>query len=366
MLKYVTYQHNPIEPHSWPVAECYRWDNEEPILSGWQPYPVPPWPVLRPCRKTARKASIRFKWYDLTAKRAMDRVLCETPETMDGVLGTASRFGFLGYASHWHTNDEFSFPLDGGNHVDERSRPIDSRIEGTWRIDRRGRTTGLYRDAAEGEPFEYWRYHISRLKTLASVRAMIDSRDVNGLRELAASRPSFGPDYDYHLANLREPFEWYVFHQWSKHPPSTPAPAPDGYSWVVVEDHAGRTSLQLSPFAWGWEAALPSVPDSRDDAYLEICIRQFEWAVTQTLLLHAPHFLRYRYDPRDKGIRTMPRTLLGAAYLDFVYELSGQRMPLRRCAGCGEWFEQEHGRQMVCSPRCRKRLSRLKQGNANG
>jgi hypothetical protein len=58
-----------------------------------------------------------------------------------------------------------------------------------------------------------------------------------------------------------------------------------------------------------------------------------------------------------RKIYLLPRNLLAAMWLMFLWEVIGEVRP-RRCPCCEEWFDPKRSTRLTCGDRCRKRLSR--------
>lgn len=52
------------------------------------------------------------------------------------------------------------------------------------------------------------------------------------------------------------------------------------------------------------------------------------------------------------------KNLLGAIYLSFANEITGQAKEMRRCGGCGRWFYPNTARQQFCDASCKLRYHR--------
>ncbi len=61
----------------------------------------------------------------------------------------------------------------------------------------------------------------------------------------------------------------------------------------------------------------------------------------------------------QKKVYLLPRNLMAAMWLMFLWEVIGEVRP-RRCPGCGEWFDPWRSTRLTCGDRCRKRISRQK------
>ena len=56
-----------------------------------------------------------------------------------------------------------------------------------------------------------------------------------------------------------------------------------------------------------------------------------------------------------------PRNLLGAIYALFAEEIIGATRPIKKCPGCGKWFQPLDSRKKTCSDKCRQRTWRNEQ-----
>lgn len=63
-----------------------------------------------------------------------------------------------------------------------------------------------------------------------------------------------------------------------------------------------------------------------------------------------------------------PRHLLGAIYLQFLFEITGHSSASNQCPQCGKWFVPEHGRQIYCDTSCNLKSyrKRVKEKEQNG
>ena len=344
-----TYVENPtslFEPMEWVVAEDYECIEAEPrVLHMPARHPLGSQMVIRPKRKSADEVR-RWRRYDPMRLVALDRVIAETDPTPDGICKTARKHGFLGSHVAWQVGrepNEFIVELRGMPDLPPRQF---------------GRFTHWGYEMAE--PFDFWVYHITRLRTIHRVRDLIAAGDGKSLKGLF-NNPDLGwnPGFRWGRQVMADAAEfWTNGFVADMHP--TKDSALHGHNWVIVEPAPGKVCVDLSPFepsrSWGMYSGL-------DDDYQ--WINHASWAlagiVTEALNIYSPSV--FRFDPPGtdgrQGMSFLPNTLLGAAYAHLVIDLGGQLGgEVVRCPGCGDYFYKVHGRQKVCSNRCRVRMAR--------
>ena len=312
-------------------------------------------PRLDPERRKPRRV-----WYDAGETVGLDRILAEVPLTVDGVLAFARKYGMLGTRDPWELLTD-GVPV-GPQVCDDVFR--DRALAENWPNPFRW-TYG------RAEPFAFWIYHITRLRTLRRIRDLVDSGDAAALRRLADDTP--GPrDKLYLQGAATDIARGDYLSGFMPDAGLTPSGAPPGFSWAFVEFGDARLGCRLSPYCWGVETCTAGVllagdPNASlvDNARWALCSE-----VLSTLKACTREALVYGSEPwpRRFGLWRVPETLLGAAYTRLLETLSTgkeHRVKLGVCERCGDYFEQRNAKRRTCSDSCRTILSR-KGGRATG
>src|ERR1019366_8085961 len=148
------------------------------------PYPLGKQVAIKPKRVNQRRTA-RFDFFDPIRNIALDRFLADTnlgagdTGTGDSVVSTAGKVGLLGSIARWDIGRGGYDPM---SHEGYEYRCKVPELE--W-----GRAVRDW-SYARAEPFEFWRYHVTRLRTLIDVRRMIVAKDAEGLVRLWGDVPT--------------------------------------------------------------------------------------------------------------------------------------------------------------------------------
>ena len=344
----------------WPVAGSYEIEHGELVCAG-KHLPFGPHTFLR--QAPDADGQVRWTWYEPLFTGEPDLDLAKTEPTEEGVRAIAKRYGFLGAATAYGAygrgdTERIWDPLDSGEdpiHYENHSLPEEKRR----------RAVSLRFADCGVEPFEFWRYQITKLQALCRARDLVSAEDSPGLRKLLEFAPEL-PHGPLRIAILTQPKPWRAFHStdWSAILPELP----EGYAWTVDGTASGVRPVispylpRLDPTSM-WHFQNFDHLSKPPEFLLREGARWISETVTAMLRLYAPVEFRYSHVKEiretaerqpDVGLIFAPNCLLGAVYAKFADELSGKLGERRRCPACGFYFTVHRADRITCSDSCRQ------------
>jgi hypothetical protein len=158
------------------------------------------------------------------------------------------------------------------------------------------------------ESMDRWAYELEDLKRLVNLWDLIKHKDLSQLRSLL----------------YREPGGIYI---------------KLGKQKDLVDDNKSALARK-----WNNESGQP----------LEVSLQYLTASINKKVMGNIYPTVLPEY---KRKVYLLPRNLLAAMWLMFLWEVSGEVRP-RRCPCCEEWFDPKRSTRITCSDRCRKRLSR--------
>ena len=177
------------------------------------------------------------------------------------------------------------------------------------------------RPTYRGEPISIWQNEIARARMVTSLLAAIEGDDQRALAKAI---------------------------RWNEKTSSVHLVWRDG----TFE----RDQLIASPEIWPETLALFVAGDVIMPARIAIAR-----TVNAQLQEHAAPQLLWSEPEQKFGVYLCPRSLLGAAWVQFA-EILDRRKVIGRCEVCGTWFERIRKDKRHCSDRCRVRAMRTRKG----
>ena len=283
-------------PFYWEVPkQGFRWVTEPPDEDG-----IASRSLVLASSTTAGTASEK-RYNPLLKRRTLFATFAETPPTEDRILAFANEYGLLG--SSCIALQPESIMLEG-----DPASPIPGL-----------RDNLVFDSVGVGESFESWTSEITAMRR--ALELWTAARD----SKLAALRRMLAPD---NIKEAEKEFQTRV---------NTPVGL---FPWPDVS-----LSLSIAPY---------SKADNRCSlmAWLEL-----QETISCRLSKHVVCRIVYSADDRRPRLRFIPKTLLGALWLQFARAVDGGKED-RTCAYCSDWIEpMEQGRvtRRYCSDACRRK-----------
>jgi hypothetical protein len=266
----------------------------------------------------AELGPVRRRW-PIREKPALFRIFADTPPTEDGIIGFASSYGSLGIAQVV-TFPEAVIP-----------RNFDGNDLG-------------FEMVGYGEALFRWQQEIARLREAVDLWDAVRGNDYTELQRVLGGGKALIVERNF-IAEVGDP--------------STVGTWPDVAADTRVAPHS---------------ATLRDTNLDRSLSQAEIC--QLAWhrveqQITDQLRMLTEPCLVYSDSMQRPMLHLVPRTLLGALWLQLAWAIDG-RKDFRKCGSCGDWFAVGHGERefttarVFCSDGCRVRENRRKKKARGG
>jgi hypothetical protein len=256
---------------------------------------------------------------------ALHRAFAEVEPTEQGILEFANQFGRLG--------------------------------EGAQQQAEIQPTPGIDRTSAFVEPFEYWQHRLAWAREAIRVWDLIQD---GATEELADVIRWEGKDRVYYKPPPA------VVEALELPPPNLEKIPIDLPADLMrkLKEHGEKHREQT---IWSRAQTSHEEPDCRPGDVVKPAILWLHGTISGTLRLTAAPALLWDVDHNRSVLQDVPRSLLGAVYLQLAAAVYGKRTP-RRCQVCGRWFELAPGLnrsdRLTCSNTCRTRAYRQRQDRA--